>query len=156
MVKFAQDTKVPVERSRAEIEQLLVRYGADQFASGWGPDMAKIMFRAHGRHIRFTLPMPNRNDRKLTHYKKRSGYEVERSDGSKEEAYQQELRRRWRALVLVVKAKLEAVSTGITTFEEEFMAHIVMPDGKTFAEHALPAIEQVYQSGKMVPLLPGF
>jgi len=73
MVKFAEDTKVPVERSRAEIEQLLVRYGADQFASGWGPESAKIMFRAKGRHIRFTLPLPKVSSRPMTTEERQTG-----------------------------------------------------------------------------------
>ncbi len=34
---FAEKTDVSPERSKAEIETLVSRYGADQFASGWGP-----------------------------------------------------------------------------------------------------------------------
>ena len=51
------------------------------------------------------------------------------------------------------KAKLEAVESGIATFEEEFMAHIVMPNGKTVGEMALPLIESAYKTNKHVPLL---
>ncbi len=155
-MSFAEGTKVSVEKSRAEIESLLRKYGADQFASGWSEASARIMFRAKDRHVRFLLPFPSRTDKNITHKKDRSGYVVQRSDIQKEEAYQQELRRRWRALALVVKAKLEAVETGITTFEEEFMAHIVMPDGQTVAEHAMPMIAAAYQSGKVQALLPGW
>ena len=52
----------------------------------------------------------------------------------------------------MIKAKLEAVETGITTFEEEFFAHFVLPGGKTVFQEAMPMLEQVYQ-GKDVPLL---
>lgn len=34
-MRYASETVVPVERSRAEIEGLLVRYGASQFHTGW-------------------------------------------------------------------------------------------------------------------------
>ncbi len=61
---------------------------------------------------------------------------------------------RW--LALVIKAKLEAVESGITMFEEEFLAHIVLPDGKTAGEHVIPAIESSYQTGKVKALLPYF
>jgi len=34
-MKYARDTSVSVERSKAEIERLLQRYGAKEFAHGW-------------------------------------------------------------------------------------------------------------------------
>lgn len=153
-MSYAEDTSVPVERSRAEIETLLRKYGADQFASGWNDKESRIQFCANGRFIRFVLTMPDPNDKKFTHQQARSWHR--RTDESAKKAYEQEVRRRWRCLALVVKAKLEAVSTGITTFEDEFMAHIIMPDGKTVSEHAKPMIESAYQSGKVTALLPGW
>jgi len=59
-----------------------------------------------------------------------------------------------RALALVIKAKLEAVESGITVFDDEFMAHIVLPDGSTVGDFMKPQIEQVYLTGQMPPLLP--
>ena len=35
-MSFAEGPSVPIERSKAEIESMLVRYGAEQFVSGWG------------------------------------------------------------------------------------------------------------------------
>jgi len=32
---YAENTKVPVEKTRAEIERLVGKYGATRFASGW-------------------------------------------------------------------------------------------------------------------------
>lgn len=49
---------------------------------------------------------------------------------------------------------LNALADGIETFEDAFLAHIVMPDGSTVAEHTLPRIAAAYDSGKMQPLLP--
>lgn len=66
---------------------------------------------------------------------------------------EQENRQRWRALCLAIKAKLEAVQSGITTFEDEFMAHIMLPGGKTVSEMAAPVIENAYKSGKVPTLL---
>lgn len=65
------------------------------------------------------------------------------------------MRQRWRALALVIKAKLEAIESGITTVDAEFLAHLVLPDGRTYGEFALPQIDEVYRSGAMPPLLPG-
>lgn len=153
-MSYAEGTSVPVERSKAEIEGMLQKYGADQFVSGWKEQEARVQFRASGRFVRFTLKMPNPKDQQFTHQKNHT--HLLRSAESAKQVYDQEVRRRWRALALVVKAKLEAVNTGITTFEDEFMAHILMPDGKTVSEHTLPMIEDAYKSGKMQPLLKGW
>lgn len=53
--------------------------------------------------------------------------------------------------------KLEAVAAGITTFEDEFLAHTLLPNGATVGEWAAPQIEAVYADGgrHMPALLPG-
>lgn len=153
-MSFAEGTSVPVERSKAEIELMLMRYGADQFISGWGVAEARIQFRAEGRIVRFVLPIPANDETRFTQHPRYAS--KRRSDADARKAWEAELRRLWRALALVVKAKLEAVQSGIVGFEEEFMAHIVMPDGKTVAEHAQPMIASAYTSGKVTALLPGW
>ena len=60
MSRFAETTTVPIERSKAEIEKTLRRYGAEQFVSGWDQKRAMIGFRMEGRHVQFVLPMPSR------------------------------------------------------------------------------------------------
>ena len=150
---YAEETSVPVERSRAEIEQLLRKYGADQFASGWSWDRAMIQFRAEGRTIRFVLPLPDPTDKQFTQHP-RYTYKA-RSPEAARNAYEQEVRRRWRCLALAIKAKLECVGTKIASFEEEFMPFIVMPDGKTASEHVQPWIAHAYQH-RAVAALPGF
>lgn len=151
-MSYAENTAVPVERSKSEIERTLSRYGAEGFMYGVRPDRAVIAFEASGRHVRFILPMPDADDPAFT----RTPTGRAREGDALNSAYEQEVRRRWRALALAIKAKLEAVETGITEFDAEFMAHIVMPDGKTVADTALPAIRQAYDQGRMVPLLPGY
>ena len=61
-----------------------------------------------------------------------------------------------RALALTIKAKLEAVECGITIFDEEFLAHIVLPNGRTMGELYVPQIEHVYETKEMPPLLEKF
>lgn len=54
-----------------------------------------------------------------------------------------------------MSALLKAVEAGITVFEEEFLAHLVMPGtGRTVGQEALPRIREAYATGKVVPLLP--
>lgn len=58
-------------------------------------------------------------------------------------------RLRRRALALVVKAKLEAVAAGITEFDDEFLAHLILPNGTTVGDHVRPAIQHAYETGQM-------
>jgi len=153
-MSFAEGTSVPIERSKAEIESMLIRYGAEQFVSGWGESEARIQFRAKGRIVRFCLPIPAKGEKRFTQHPRYAS--KRRTEAEAMKAWEAELRRLWRALALVVKAKLEAVQSGIVGFEDEFMAHIVLPDGKTVAEHARPMIASAYDTGKVAALLPGW
>lgn len=150
-MSYAANTKVTVDKSRAEIERTLQRYGASSFAYGWDAGRAMVQFVHDGRQVRFTLPMPDRNDRKFT-ITKQNRY---RSEDVAYQMWEQACRQRWRALALVVKAKLEAVDCGITTFEDEFLAHLVLPNGSTVGEWTRPQLEDIYNSGRMPELLPG-
>jgi hypothetical protein len=151
MSRYAASTSVPSDRSRSEIERTVSRYGADSFAYGWQDGKGAIVqFRMRDRQVRFTLPMPDRNAKEFTHTPTRG---TRRSAAAAAEAFDQAVRQRWRALALVVKAKLEAVESGIVTFEQEFGMHMVMPDGRTVADHVLPGVEQAYLTGTVKPLI---
>jgi hypothetical protein len=148
--KYAAGTTVSSSDSRAEIERTLERYGATSFAYGWDGDRAMIGFHMRDRQIRFVLPMPDRKSREFTHTPARGTL---RSDTAAAAEYERAVKQRWRALALVVKAKLEAVESGIVTFEEEFGMHMVLPSGATVASQVVPAIAESYLTGKVSPLL---
>jgi len=136
---YAVNTSVPIDRSQAEIRKILSKYKATGFAFGEQANRAVIMFELAGRRIRFILPLPQPPSQNATQ--------------SSIKTYEQLCRSKWRALVLAIKAKLECVDSGIATLEEEFMAHIVLPNGITVGEAMTPQIEKAYHSGKMPPLL---
>ena len=150
MRRFAGRTRVTPERSRAEIERTLARYGADQFAYATNPEKAAIAFRLEGRMVRLTVVCPSPGDPEFT----------ETDSGKRRRAsaipplVDQAIRQRWRALLLLIKAKLEAVELGVTTVEEEFMGNILLPDGQTVGQHMGPQLAAAYDTGKMPPLLP--
>lgn len=146
MAKYAADTGVSVERSRAEIEAILRRYKADAFGYATNANGATVMFTLAGRHIKFILPLPDPQAREFTHT---PAQQQVRTRESAERAWEQACRQRWRALALVIKAKLEAVSAGITTIEDEFLAHTLLPDGSTMGQWAKPQIEEAYRIGAM-------
>lgn len=151
MTRYAENTSVSVESSRGEIERTLQRYGAESFAYGWDQSKALIEFSTKERRIRFVLPLPDRNAEEFRYTPARKN---ERHPEDQLKAWEQACRQRWRALALAIKAKLEAVEAGITSFEDEFMAHIVLPDGSTFGAWAKPEIERAYDTWTMPPALP--
>lgn len=135
---YANNTTVSCEKSKTEIERILTRYGATHFAYTTMPEGAVVQFVNNGKRIRFLVPMPGRPDQDgpASHFKR----------------WEQSQRQKWRALALVIKAKLEAVASGICTFEEEFLAHIILPNGQTAGQHMIPRIDQAYRTGE-VPAL---
>lgn len=133
MPTYAAKTEVPVEKSRMEIERILARYKATSFAYGLDEGRAVIGFGVKtaanaSLRVRMILPLPvERNYRTIP-------------------AYEQARRQRWRALVMIVKAKLEAVEAGISTVEREFMADVLLPGGRTLGETVLPQIPELYET----------
>lgn len=149
MATYAKSTTVSSEKSRGEIEATLQRYGATSFMYGWDQSAAIVAFDYQGKRIRFMLPLPDRSDREFTHHSR-----GKRTQSAALAAWEQATRQRWRALLLVIKAKLEAVEAGISTFEQEFLAHIVLPTGETVGQWMIPQVERAYLTGNMPKLLP--
>jgi hypothetical protein len=149
--RYAERTTVPIDRTQAEIRTMLEARGIDEFMVGMSNERAMIGFRTNTRLVRIDLPMPSDDDDaiRLT----ASGSTRPMADRSKARA--QEIRRRWRALALVIKAKLEAIDSGISTFEDEFLSATVIPGGETLGRWAARQLDAAYQSQRMPSLLPG-
>ena len=135
MRRFAEKTRVPVGQTQSEIKEVLRRFGAIEIGIVEGATRVLIAFRTARALVNMELDLP---DPKIVRDEDRRA---------------QETRRLYRALLLVLKAKLEAVGSGITTLEAEFMSNVVMPDGKTVGYHMLPRLEQIVKDGKLPPLL---
>lgn len=133
--RFAEDTRVPVVSSKAELDRLLAAHGASQRAIFADDDQrrALVQFRMSGRMVRLEVRVP---DPKACHYP------------------DQAERAAWRRLILIVKAKLEVIADGVSTVEREFMPDILLPDGSTLGEMLAPQLEESYRTGGMPPLLP--
>ena len=148
-MSYAATTDVSVEKSQAEIQQIVRRYGADGYLSGWEADRAMVQFRAHARYVRFLLTLPNPSEKRFVFHSRGT-----RTPEAARKEWEQACRQKWRALALVIKAKLEAVDAGIVTFEEEFLPHILLPDGSTVYERAREQVRVAYETGEMLPMLP--
>lgn len=149
MTKYANQTSVSPDRSRAEIERTLTRYGATGFMYGWSERGAVIGFMIKGKQYKCLLELES----KEIYIRSEKGRR--RTTLQVQGAWEQATRQRWRALALVIKAKLEAVESKISTVESEFLPWMVLPNGETVGQWMVPQLEVIYKSGKMPPLLPG-
>lgn len=146
--RYASQTTVSTDKSRAEIERTLTRYGATGFMYGWSERGALIGFQMRNRQYKTILTIPAKDGFS------RSERGIRRTADQARIAWEQAVRQRWRALALVIKAKLEAVESEISTVETEFLDWMVLPNGQTVGQWMSPQLEAIYASGKMPPLLP--
>lgn len=157
MPSYAQNTDVSIDRSKAEIEHTLERFGATGFMSGWDSEKntAMISFRLRGRYMRFRLDLPDPNDQAFI-YKKinQTAYREKRTAVQARAVWEQACKERWRALSLLIKAKLAAIESGVVSLDDEFLASVLLPDQRTVGEWMQPQVQQAYASGHMPPLLP--
>ena len=124
MGRYANKTTVPVNRSKGKLEELVVKYGAAEFVIGWNNEGQNMIgFKMHDRSVRFVMPALIKD------------YDTQREREQRE-------RTAWRALLLLVKAKLEAVESGFTVFEEEFLPHIITNTGATVYEELRPRLDK--------------
>lgn len=135
MRRYAERTSVPVAHTQAEIQRLLESHGASSFITGSSPGQALLMFELRKRRVKFLVPLPI----------------AKRSADEKKVAG--EHRRLFRALLLVLKAKLEAVNSGIVTFDTEFLPYIVTSGSTTVGEQIVPKLEEALEDGGRLPPL---
>lgn len=136
--QFAKETSVPVSRTREELAQLLEKHGATERLFMDAPNRAVVGFGMGSRAVRITLPLPSYEDAKTACQGQNRHAFVAATTVEKRQAQLQ--RQAWRVLLLVVKAKLEAVAGGISTVEQEFLAWTVLPGGQTVGEVVLPQL----------------
>jgi hypothetical protein len=130
--RFAEDTTVTVGQSQGEARELLKRAGAASIAVYEDDEKHALAFVIEDRQFRITVPI-----------------------ATAAKNLDQEARRTWRLLLLMIKAKIEGIREGASTFEREFLADLVLTDGRTVGEWGKAEIAKVYSSGNMPPLLTG-
>ena len=149
--RFAEATSVAVEKTQSDLKKLLREYGAESFMLGEEARRAIVGFKLGDKLMRLHLPIPASTDEA---FKYTPSGQWMRSEPNVHKAWEQACRSRWRALLLAIKAKLEAVAVGITTIEEEFLAHIVLPSGRTVGDTVIPEVQAALEGRGEQALLP--
>ena len=128
---YASETKITTERTRGEIEALLRVNKGERILTMDEPLELIVGFVMAGRWYKIEVAV----------------------DGAMTD---QGRRAKWRALLLVIKAKLEAVAQKISTVEREFLAMAVLPDGRSVGDWVEPQMAVAYDKGVMPRLLPDY
>lgn len=136
MATYAKGTAVSVDKTQGEIRKEVQRFGASHFSFAEGPGYGIVEFvvgpEKAQRHIRFRLNLPDKSD---TRFWQTPVQKFRRSADDARKSWELACRESWRALLLLVKAKLAAVQAGIVSIEEEFLPHTVDPfTGQTVYE----------------------
>jgi hypothetical protein len=146
---YVRGASITGAASRMEIQDMLTEYGATGFRCGWEEGRAAIAFTAGKRRFRFVLPLPGSADLAGS-----AGDPLQpRRQGTGSKSPEEMARRCWHRLSLLIRAKLEAVDSGIVTFDQEFLAYMVLPGGGTVFQDAAPAIGTAYATGVRAGLL---
>lgn len=153
---YAESTSVPVDRSRLEVERILKKAGGSQFGY-WDDDehrISVIVCQLESYQLKFRVLQPDPHDFRDNGKTGRS--KRTRTPKQAEQAAEQELKRRWRALALIIKAKLEVIESGQSSIVREFMADLMLPSGETVGDEIAPKITKAMNEGRMPKLLPAF
>jgi hypothetical protein len=135
--RYAEGTKVSVESSRGEITGILAKHGVQKMGWMGQPSGDQLMFELDGGSYRFDIVKPTMEEVRRDYP---NAYDPQaKLDG--------EWRRRWRANVLLLKAKLEFIESGDTTLDRELLAYRVLKDGST--------LEQAIAAGGLPMLVAG-
>jgi hypothetical protein len=147
---YAEGTTVPIEKSMNEIVSLLKKRGALRIAQVEEVEFIAVQFFMNDRMLRFKVAL-------LTPAQVNGKRGIRpASESERKASAMQRNKARVRALLLVIKAKLESVDSEVESFEEAFLANVVMADGKTLYERVQEPIALEYSDGKQRPMLLGY
>lgn len=130
--RYAENTSVSVDSSRGEMSGILAKHGVQRMAWGTEPEGDTLQFELDGRRFMFRIAKPTVDSLR----ERDGGQYVYPHNVDWQAKVAQEWRRRWRAHVLLLKAKLEFVEAGDSTLEREFMPFLMLANGST-VEQAL-------------------
>jgi hypothetical protein len=135
---YAHGTVVSVEKSKAELDALLGKHGATSrgVMSNDTEGLVYVFFEIAGSKYQISVPLPKLGDFPSKNSQPPGWWGW--TDGRRAEwrykSWEQACRERWRAVVLMVKSKLEIVRIGMSTVQREFLSDLVLKNGRTVSE----------------------
>lgn len=126
-MSYAKGTSVPADRSMSQLRQLLLKNRADGVAIAETREGAAVQFVFERIPYKFHIHYPSGREEKI----KFTPTGNERSLNQIDKEIDAEVRRLWRAMVLYVKAAIEAHENGLVDLKRSMMGNIMLPTGQT-------------------------
>lgn len=162
MRRFAEDTSVPVAKSRGEIDELLRGWGAEgvQWTDEWSAGRVTVRFvwpsGEQKYSARFSLQIPTEKEIRTSNAVMIGpSWNRQVSEPRVRDALSARGRREHRVLLLWLKAAFNAVDAGLVSAELIFLPFLEGKDGVTVGERALPRMEALLLGSADKLLLPG-
>lgn len=139
--RYAENTTVPISRSRDELERTLERFGAT--AQMWMRDdearAVVLAFKRNGAGYKFRIALTSPDN------EQRTPTGQLRATSTARAVADQENRRRFRSLANYVKALMDAADTGIISAEEALLPFQMLPSGETVYEvtRRIPELDNI-------------
>lgn len=131
--RFADGTTVSVDSSRGEITGILAKHGVERMAWAHEPEGDVLTFELGGHRYLFRISQPT-----AAEMRERDGRSYSYPGNVDwETKAKAEWRRRWRANVLLLKAKLEFADGEASTVVRELMPYALLVDGRTLEDAIL-------------------
>lgn len=124
---YVRGASITPAASQSEIQQMLLASGATGLRWSREDGRAAISFRAGPRRFRIVLALPHTAE----------GLPPRGTPYAASRTPQDLARQRWRQLSLLIRAKLDAVDSGITTFDQEFLGYMLDPEDGAY--HLVPS-----------------
>ena len=129
-------TTVRVENSQAELTRELAKYGIYMVQHTQTDNVFSLAFQVEIEEV----------DRPIT---VRVDVPYQRKNDEEDKFGFREQRRKYRVLFFYVKGLLVAWDGGLKAFMDIFMAHMVLPGGRTISQDLLPKYQMAIESGEL-------
>lgn len=156
MRSFAEDTSVPIAKTRSELEALLRTWSCDgvQWTDFWSEGRSQLQFTwtfEQRKYLaRFIVLMP---DEKALRARSLNQHTRQVSEAKLKKNRAVAGCHEHRTLFYFVRSAFAAVKAKLVTPEQVFLPFLVGADGRTVAEAALPQLHKLLMGGTGADLL---
>lgn len=129
---YGKNTTVSVAKSRADIHKMLEDHQCDDIVHGGSNRLLQIVIQFTYELVpcRISLKPPSPQEERF--HLHGNGYRLSATEAGKK--YDKELRRVWRCLFLIVKARFVELDAGLFSAQQTLAPWLVMPNGRTVGE----------------------
>lgn len=152
MPRYAHDTKVSRNKSRDEVEGILLRCGAKNIFTNDinSQEVLFIAWSLHDKPYKFELPFPKSNDVRFT----KSPTGKPRKKAVVEALYQQALRQYWRIARNYIYMLTEIMEACGMEFHEAFAPLLALKNGSNMWQTAAAQAEEIQSQNSLMALMP--